>query len=402
MQVQVISKSAWNNHLVENPLAGVELNENSVVLIDIDPEHIKSIEYIGNKVVITLKNGQVLEIVNFVPEESSLVFRTNEEALFYYDLTQVEYVPLDKIEPLLYAESEYSGFPYLWPILSGVGIAALGGAGGSAGDRTAPQLENAQVTENGQVALDFNEDLDAANPPSTDDFTLTVDGKDVEIADVIVDGDQVTLVPMNPILPGQEVEVSYQDPSDQDDDKALQDAAGNDVADFTTGIIDNNSTVDAVAPQLENAQVTENGQVALEFTEDLDAANPPSTDDFTLTVDGKDVEIAEVIVDGDQVTLVPVNPILPGQEVEVSYQDPSDQDDDKALQDAAGNDVADFTTGPVQNNSTVDAVAPQLENAQVTENGQVALDFNEDLDAANPPSTDDFTLTVDGKDVEIA
>lgn len=55
MQVQIIAKSAWTNQLVDKPQAGIELGEDSVVLVDIDPAQIKTIEYVGNTVVITLK-----------------------------------------------------------------------------------------------------------------------------------------------------------------------------------------------------------------------------------------------------------------------------------------------------------------------------------------------------------
>lgn len=79
MQVQIISKSAWTNQLVDKPQAGIELGEDSVVLVDIDPAQIETIEYVGHTVVITLNNGDVIKIENFVAEESSLVFRTQDE-----------------------------------------------------------------------------------------------------------------------------------------------------------------------------------------------------------------------------------------------------------------------------------------------------------------------------------
>ena len=52
-----------------------------------------------------------------------------------------------------------------------------------------------------------------------------------------------------------------------------------------------------------------------------------------------------------------------GQTVKIVYTDPTGGDDTKAIQDAAGNDAADFTTGEdgvpaVTNDSTVAPVAP--------------------------------------------
>ncbi|WP_171301809.1 SwmB domain-containing protein, partial [Acinetobacter indicus] len=182
------------------------------------------------------------------------------------------------------------------------------------------------------------------------------DGETVAIQDVIIVGDKVTLVPVKPIEKDQIVELSYSDPEVEDDANALQDAAGNDVKDFTTneladGVVNGSELVkptepevDTTAPTLESAKVTETGRVELEFSEAIDANHPPKAEDFTLTVDGETVAIQDVIIVGDKVTLVPVKPIEKDQIVELSYSDPEVEDDANALQDAAGNDVKDFTT----------------------------------------------------------
>ncbi|WP_407411932.1 BapA/Bap/LapF family prefix-like domain-containing protein, partial [Acinetobacter sp.] len=324
MQVQIISKSAWTNQLVDKPQAGIELGEDSVVLVDIDPAQIKTIEYVGNTVVITLKNGDVIKIENFVAEESSLVFRTQHEQFFYYDLAKVEYVSLDQLEPLLYSKSEFAAFPYLWPILTGLGIAAFAGIANSNSDTKqpqapdnhpdidpAPQLESAEVTVDGEVLLTFDEALDPVNPPRLEDLTLTVDGEAVEIDKIIIDGNQVTLVPATPIEKDQTVNVKYDDPTNGNDPSALQDEAGNDVASFDVAV------TNPLAPALETAAVTVDGEVLLTFDEALDPANPPRLEDLTLTVDGEAVEIDKIIIDGNQVTLVPATPIEKDQTVNV-------------------------------------------------------------------------------------
>ena len=253
MQVQIISKAAWTNQLVEKPLDGLALKEDSVVLVDIDPKQIKKIEYIGNKVVITLKNGDVLEIDHFVIEESSLVFRTPDEKLFFYDLNTVEYVSLDKIEPLLYSDSEFTVLPYLWPIVTGLGIAAFAASASSKGgskaapiekDTTAPKIETAEVTADGEVLLTFDEVLDPSNPPSLDDLTLTVDGEEVEITEIIINGNQVTVVPATPIEKDQTVNVKYDDPTVENDTAAFQDELGNDAASFEVAVTNNSQIED--------------------------------------------------------------------------------------------------------------------------------------------------------------
>ena len=105
----------------------------------------------------------------------------------------------------------------------------------------------------------------------------------------------------------------------------------------------------------------------LEFDENLDTdlANLPQPGDFTVTTDGV-VGTVENAVLGTAATsfALSVSPrIYQGQTVTVTYDDPTAGNDANALQDAAGNDAADFTTGEdgvpaVTNNSNLEPVAP--------------------------------------------
>ncbi len=183
---------------------------------------------------------------------------------------------------------------------------------------------------------------------------MTVNGAPVEITDVIIAGEKVTLIPATPIEQGAEVNLSYAD-ADLTDETALQDVAGNDVEEFNINTeapseggveIENGSTVpapveDKTAPVLESATVTTTGRIELDFNEVIDANNPPSADQFELTVNGAPVEITDVIIAGEKVTLIPATPIEQGAEVNLSYAD-ADLTDETALQDLAGNPVAEF------------------------------------------------------------
>ncbi|WP_347473804.1 Ig-like domain-containing protein [Acinetobacter thermotolerans] len=138
MQVQVISKAGGSNKLIKEYIEAIQLKEESVVLIDVKIEDIEKIEYLDNKAIITLKNGEQIVIDNFNIEESSLVFRNENSELFLFDFETISYNPIDKIEPLLYGHSE-SSFISVWPIVGTVGVsglmaAAIGGSSSSSSE----------------------------------------------------------------------------------------------------------------------------------------------------------------------------------------------------------------------------------------------------------------------------
>ena len=155
-------------------------------------------------------------------------------------------------------------------------------------------------------------------------------------------------------------------------------------------------TVDGVRPTLESATVEHMGVlVQMNFSEDLQAGNPPPASALALTADGSPVAIGmvglglldnEFVLDGLDPT------ILMGQTVVVTYTDPTAGDDAEALQDAAGNDVASFTTGSdgvpaVVNNSTVAAPgAPQNVVAEAF-TGRVTLDWDAPASDGGSPIT---------------
>ena len=116
----------------------------------------------------------------------------------------------------------------------------------SAADTTAPTLTNAIVTSPGkQIQFQFSENLQLDNLPSPADFTVTVGGNPGTLASVsrglFLNGFSTRI--STTITQGQTVVVTYTDPTTNDDTNAIQDAAGNDVATFTTGV---NSVPDVV------------------------------------------------------------------------------------------------------------------------------------------------------------
>ncbi len=118
---------------------------------------------------------------------------------------------------------------------------------------------------------------------------------------------------------------------------------------------------DLAPPSLTSAVVLADGNtIQLAFSEDLQSANLPPAAAFTVTAGGSAVTVtgvaAESTADVLQITVSPL--IGQGQTVVVAYEDPTAVDDANAIQDAAGNDTPDFTTGSgsvpaVTNNSAL-------------------------------------------------
>ncbi|WP_347463745.1 SwmB domain-containing protein [Acinetobacter thermotolerans] len=234
MQVQVISKAGGSNKLIKEYIEAIQLKEESVVLIDVKIEDIEKIEYLDNKAIITLKNGEQIVIDNFNIEESSLVFRNENSELFLFDFETISYNPIDKIEPLLYGHSS-SSFISIWPIaglaLGGIGLVAgaAGGSGSSSNqaenipiiDKDKPKVE-INVNTNGIITIKPNEpvykadDKDKTNPIDTVDEWK--DLIEVENGTVSID-DKGNLV-VKPTNPTQDVVVTL--PKD-----TVKDEAGN-------------------------------------------------------------------------------------------------------------------------------------------------------------------------------
>ena len=127
-------------------------------------------------------------------------------------------------------------------------------------------------------------------------------------------------------------------------------------------------SADTTPPTLTSATVSADGSVILlQFSEPVarTAAALPQASDFTIAADGIVHSISEIADPGqaDQIAVALDIGIYQGQTVVVTYTDPNAGNDVRAIQDTAGNDAANFTTGmdgvsAVTNNSEIAAVAP--------------------------------------------
>ena len=234
-------------------------------------------------------------------------------------------------------------------------------------DTGPPYVTAAEVSTDGQrIALTFNEILDHPTYTTTirSAFTVTVDGTGTSVQSTSGGMDKVNLSVGRAISAGQTVVVSYDQSAAGTE--ALGDSDGNKVADFTTGrdgipAVVNNSAADRSPPELTGATVASSGvAIELAFDEDLDlpATIPAALKDaFSVTAAGDTVEISGLAADGSSGLQIDLSSrILKDQAVVVSYD--RSAAGTNALDDDAGNEVVDFTTGAsgvpaVDNDSTV-------------------------------------------------
>ena len=105
------------------------------------------------------------------------------------------------------------------------------------GDTTAPAIASlAARSATRTIELTYGEALDATNVPLPAGFTVTTGGVANTVTGVSVAGTVMTLTLQDAFAPGA-VTLNYTDPPAGNDVNAIQDAAGNDAASFTSAVI---------------------------------------------------------------------------------------------------------------------------------------------------------------------
>ena len=152
-------------------------------------------------------------------------------------------------------------------------------------------------------------------------------------------------------------------------------------------LVDSSVAPDTTAPTLESATVAEDGTtIELLFDEDYSAnsaINMPASA-FSVTAGGNSVTVGNLhlVQEADftyhRVQLGNLSPaITAGQAVVVTYTDPTTGDDASVIEDAAGNDVASFTTGsggvPAVVNNVLPAATIEANRTTVTEGEDITI-----------------------------
>ena len=126
------------------------------------------------------------------------------------------------------------------------------------------------------------------------------------------------------------------------------------------------------------SRVTSGGdRLVLVFSEALDHATLPATDRYTVEADGSPIAVVAVddpLSENERLGLALASPVYQGQTVTVRYADPSDADDARAVQDAAGNDAASFTSA-VRNDSDHTGAPGAPTGLEATANGPTRIDL---------------------------
>jgi uncharacterized repeat protein (TIGR02059 family) len=191
------------------------------------------------------------------------------------------------------------------------------------------------------------------------------------------------------------VTVQYVDPSAQNDEKAIQDLAGNDAVSFL--LTCTNNTTDTNGPKFVSASVNGTSLVIqMSDAANLDATNIPATTAFKVLVDNVDRAVNSVSVSGGSktVTLTLASTVQPYQAVLLTYTDPTATNDTSAIQDTFGNDAPGWIKQVVANNS-LDTVAPKVTSLGVLYS-LLTLTYDKDLDNNIAVPTSRFTVLVNG------
>lgn len=103
-------------------------------------------------------------------------------------------------------------------------------------DTTVPVIQS-MTAAGSSVVLTFDGVLDALNTAGNGTFVVTVNGTGDAVTNVAVAGAVVTLTLTTAVVAGNNVQVTYTDPTAGNDSNATQDLAGNDATSFVSGIV---------------------------------------------------------------------------------------------------------------------------------------------------------------------
>ncbi|MCW8209384.1 hypothetical protein D8B24_20775, partial [Verminephrobacter aporrectodeae subsp. tuberculatae] len=245
-------------------------------------------------------------------------------------------------------------------------------------DTTPPELGSATVNGN-QLVLRYTEEnnLDGAALAGNAGFAVSsTRGTAITVTGAVVDAaaNTVTLTLSRAVTQGETVRLSYTKPASG---AVVQDAAGNDAADFSGRAVTNDTPAtvitgikmaaastqaDTTPPELGSATVNGN-QLVLRYTEEnnLDGAALAGNAGFAVSsTRGTAITVTGAVVDAaaNTVTLTLSRAVTQEETVSLSYTKPATG---AVVQDAAGNDAADFSGRAVTNDTpatVITAVVP--------------------------------------------
>ena len=288
------------------------------------------------------------------------------------------------------------------PLQDAAGNDAFGFTGQPAANDTPdialPIATDATVYGN-TLTVTFNEALDAGSAPAGSAFRVSATPPDGAPRNIdgsgaaTVSGMTATVTLGEAVAHGEAVTVSYTAPGAN----PLQDAAGNDAANFSGFAAANDTPAepDTTPPALWSA--TAQGPVlVLTYSETLNPGRTPGPERFSVTVAGQPRNVTDVEIRGGAVVLTLGSAVAEGQAVRLTYNAPAGTGPgDAGIQDYAGN-----LAGRIRNRRLAgDAREPMLVAATV-EGAALTLTYDEELDPSVAPPTDSFRVlrTFDTRD----
>ena len=251
-----------------------------------------------------------------------------------------------------------------------------------AGDTTAPVLLSATTTAL-ELALTYDENLDASSEPAPSAFTVTVNGASRTVTGVSVGDTKVLLTLAPAVRAGDLVRVSYTVPAMN----PLRDEASNPAAAFADHPVTNETP--ATVPDAPSSLAATPGDesVTLRWTAPAHDGGSEvtghqyrqkTTGDF-----GSWEDIADSAEGEANATSYPVTSLMNDTAYTFEVQARNAEGDSGPSNQASATPVAGDTTAPVLRSATTTAL-------------EVGLTYDEDLDADSEPAPSAFTVTVNG------
>ena len=250
------------------------------------------------------------------------------------------------------------------------------------------------------ISIRYDQPLDAADAtePLPSAFTVIADGIPITIGDVTVEVLVIGLGALSPTIKrGQVVTVTYTDPTDGDDARAIQDVHGNDAASYTVQA-DNDSDVDPILPGAPTGlTATANDAVQGDTSTQIDLAWV-APGEIGSGIKGYLIEVSPDGTEDSFTTLEASHDTMEDGEIVTAYADTGLPSETTRYYRVKAISAAGTTSATdVAHDTTADIVAPVLSYAAVVFD-TMRIQFNEALDGApgHTPPKSAFTVTADG------
>jgi hypothetical protein len=405
----LIDKNTHIKNEVSQETGAIKLsNAPTVVRLENINQKIVEIKKQNNNVEILLDNGEKIVIENFFTADHSLVINGENQELLWVQfvdqkgelLNQIQYQPLDEVEPLLYENGVMS--PLLWALipLTAGGIIAWAAndsdSDSAVVDTTAPSAPTL-------VAIGNGDDLISAAEVVAGEVDVTVGlPADAKLGDSVIVNGEATVLTAEDITAG-EIIVKVDAPAEGETLEviaSIQDAAGN-----TSTPLSDSAVVDTTAPSAPTLVAIGNGDDLISAAEVV-----AGEVDVTVGLPVTGVVSGDIVdVNGVEYTLTDAD-ILAGNvtvKVPMTAAESEDFTATATIKDAAGN-----TSAPLSDSAVVDilvlvddAVSTSLAEQSVDTTNKLAT-YNEGailgvLEGQSQIATVDFTVSDTAKDAVI-